>query len=99
MTFLLTEISSIINSTFDFPLHSFRDNLPAILNNLLFFFNKYAAISLSTELNAIVFMLNPALSIRIDLICFSLIILLLTTFKFSIANFGSGLPDPKGANK
>ena len=49
---LITEISSIINSTFDCPFHSFRDNFPAILNNLLFFFSRYSPKSLSTTLKA-----------------------------------------------
>ena len=40
MKVLLTEISSIINSTFDCPFHSFRDNFPAILNDLLFDINE-----------------------------------------------------------
>jgi len=41
---LITEISSIINSTFDCPFHSFRDIFPAILNNLEFF-NKVSLLS------------------------------------------------------
>ena len=41
----------------------------------------------------------PSIPTRTDLICFSLIILLFTDFKFSITNFGSGLPEPKGASK
>ena len=64
MKVLLTEISSIINSTFDCPFHSFRDNFPAILNVLLFFLIKYPPKSLSTALKAIDFIVVPSLPIK-----------------------------------
>ena len=49
------------------------------------------------SLNAIVLKLVPSSPTRTDLMCFSPTILLLTVFKSSIINFGSGLPEPKGA--
>ena len=97
MSVLLTDISSIINSTFDCPFHSFRDNFPAILNNLLFFFNKYPPRPFSKALNDIVFIEPPSLPIKTDLTCFSPTIFPLIVFKSSIINFGSGLPEQNGA--
>ena len=73
--------------------------LPAILNGFGSFLSKYAPISFSVELNAIVLIIEPSAPIKTDLICLSLIILLFTAFKFSITNFGSGLPDPNGAKQ
>ena len=96
MKVLLTEISSIINSTFDCPLHSFRDNFPAILNDLLFFFKRYSPKSLSVALKAIDFIVEPSLPIKTDLICFSPTIFPFIVLTSSIANFGSGLPEPNG---
>ena len=96
MKVLLTEISSIINSTFDCPFHSFRDNFPAILNNLLFFLSKYAPISLSTELKAIVLIMIH-LHQQVLILCVYPLILPLIVLRFSITNLGSGFPDPKGA--
>ena len=98
MNVLLTEISSIINSTFDCPCHSFKDNLPAILNNFLFFSSKYAPISFSTQLNAIDLTVDPSNPTKTDFMCLSFIILLLIDFIFSKTNFGSGFPDPNGAS-
>ena len=92
MKVLITEISSIINSTFDCPFHSFRDNFPAILNVLLFFLIKYPPKSLSTALKAIDFIVVPSLPIKTDLICFSPTIFPLIVFTFSIMNLGSGFP-------
>ena len=98
MKVLLTEISSIINSTFDCPFHSFRDNFPAILNDLLFFLIKKLPKSFSIALKAIDLIELPSLPIKIDFICFSPTILPLTVFKSSMTNFGYGFPDPKGDN-
>ena len=98
MKVLLTEISSIINSTFDCPFHSFRDNFPAILNDLLFFLSRYAPISFSAALNAIHLIVEPSLPIRTDLTCFSPTIFPFIILTFSIINLGSGCPDPKGDN-
>ena len=88
MNDLITEISSIINSTFDCAFHSFRDNFPAILNNLLFFLRRYSLKSLPIALNAIVFKGDPSFPTRIDLICFSPTIFPFIVFTFSMTNLG-----------
>ena len=48
------------------------------------------------QLKAIALIVDPSSPTRTDFICFSFMILLLIGFTFSIINFGSGLPDPKG---
>ena len=52
--------------------------------------------SLSTALNAIVLIVEPSFPIRVDFICFSPTIFPFNVLRSSIANLGSGLPDPKG---
>ena len=52
MKVLITEISSIINSTFDCPFHSFRDNFPAILNVFPAEFSVIVISEISLEIDA-----------------------------------------------
>ena len=47
-------------------------------------------------LKAIVLKLEPSGPIKTDLMCFSPTIEPFTVLRFSITNFGSGLPDPNG---
>jgi hypothetical protein len=68
-------------------------------NGLIFFFNKYEAISVSTALKLIAFNVVESEPIKTDFICFSPTIRELTNFTSLITNFGSALPEPNGANK
>ena len=43
--------------------------------------------------------MEPSSPTRVDLMCLSLIILLLTDLTFSITNFGSGFPEPNGTKQ